>query len=559
MNIPVITAYIKRRNRRKLSAMMRGYRLLRACNKLPRIMDTQIALVEMPLGISKSKISRHLFGAATDKANEAIRDFLIIRVGMYSLNKSLLVSMGKKKGRVVHPLPEIWRGKIRSLGWKVSEIKSALMWQLFLFLCFGYGGFLFTKNLLLGIITSFRKIPDNTERSVYFAGLTKKNLPQQEDGKSYDIISWYLQWQGRETEIQTIGHNVKSSPDLNFEGVNVRFVDPFAPVKGVAKTLRLFVWGCVATVMCLFDMLRGHWWSPLMFGPCVQSFIAKHQPTFALDYLFHNSNPRKPLWVYEVEANGAKSTFYFYSTNCDSFMTKEGCQPTPAYYRNMNWRRHLAWDEEQANFIRRCVGNQAKTETVGPVWSSDSTAILPKFTLRTVAVFDIQPTRKSLYELLGIPAEYYTPAIGIKFLNDIHEAAAQYDWIMAWKKKRKLPLNQSRQIAKSYESACKKLEASLNVLVIDPDIAAARLIKRSALVLSMPFTSTALVARNLCKPSYYYDPSGIIQKDDRAAHGIPVISGVDELQEILAMESAKCNTVPQGSCVATMDAACGNC
>jgi len=75
----------------------------------------------------------------------------------------------------------------------------------------------------------------------------------------------------------------------------------------------------------------------------------------------------------------------------------------------------------------------------------------------------------------------------------------------------------------------------------------------------MPFTSTALVARNPGKPSYYYDPSGIIQKDDRATHGIPVISGVDELQEILAMESAKCNTVPQGSCVATMDAACGNC
>ena len=112
MNIPVITEYIKLRKRRTISAMMRGYRLLRAYNKLPRIMDTQIALVEMPLGISKSKISRLLFGAATDKANEAIRDFLVIRVGMYSLNKSLLVSLGRKKGRIVHPLPEIWRGKI---------------------------------------------------------------------------------------------------------------------------------------------------------------------------------------------------------------------------------------------------------------------------------------------------------------------------------------------------------------------------------------------------------------------------------------------------------------
>ena len=532
MNIPVITAYIKRRNRRKLSAMMRGYRMLRTNNSLPRLMETQIALVEMPLGIPKSKVSKHLFGASTEQANEAIRDFLITRVGQYSLNKSLLVSLGKKKSRIIHPLPQIWREKIRSLGWNVSEIKSALMWQGFLFLCYGYGGFLLTKNLLLGIITSFRKIPDNPERSVYFAGLTKKNLPQQEDGDSYNIISWYLQWQGRETEIQTIGHNVKSSPDLNFEGVNVRFVDPFAPVKGVAKTLRLFVWGCVSTVMCLFDMLRGHWWSPLMFGPCVQAFIAKHQPTFAIDYMFHNSNSRKPLWLYEVEANGAKSSFYFYSTNCDPFKTKEGYQATPAYYRNMNWSRYLVWDQEQADFVRRCAGNLAKVEIVGPIWYSDTSDILPELTSRTVAVFDIQPKRKSVYEVLGSPLEYYTPAVGIKFLNDIHEAVVQYNWVMAWKGKRKLPLSQNRQIAKSYQSACEKLASFPSMLVIDPDVSAARLIEKSDLVISMPFTSTALVARDLGKPSYYYDPSGIIQKDDRAAHGIPIISGLDKLQEI---------------------------
>lgn len=513
-------------------------------------MDTQIALVEMPLGISKSKISRYLFGAATDKANEAIRDFLVIRVGMYSLNKSLLISLGKKKGRVAHPLPEIWRGKIRSLGWNVSEIKSALMWQGFLFLCFGYGVFLLTKNLLLGIRTSFSKIPDNPERSVYFAGLTKNNLPQQEHGDSYDIISWYLQWQGRETEIQTIGHNVKSSPELSFKGVSVRFVDPLAPVKGVSKTLRLFLWGCFAAGLCLFDMLKGHWWSPLMFGPCVQSFIAKHQPTFALDYLFHNSNPRKPLWLYEAMANGAKSTFYFYSTNCDSFKTKEGYQSTPAFYRNMNWSRYLVWDQEQANFVQRLVGNQGRVEIVGPVWYADSTAIFPDLTSRTVAVFDIQPRRKSIYEVLGSVLEYYTPAIGFDFLNDIHVAAAQHDWIMAWKGKRKLALNQIREIAKSYESVFEKLAASPNMLVIDPDIAATRLIKRCALVISMPFTSTALVARNLGKPSYYYDPSGIIQKDDRAAHGIPIISGLDKLHEILMAKLSKPSETPIKSCLA---------
>ena len=499
-------------------------------------METQIDLVEMPLGIPKSKVSKHLFGAATEKANDAIRDFLIARVGQYSLNKSSLVSLEKEKGQIVHPLPKIWREKIRSLGWRVSEIKSALMWQGFLFLCFGYGGFLLTKTSLLGILTSFRKIEDNPQRSVYFAGLTKSNLPQQEVGDSYDIISWYFQWSGREKGIQNICHNVKNIPEKNSKELNIRFNDPLAPLKGLTPNIWLFAWGFSAVCICLVDWARGRWWSPLMFGPCVQSFIAKHQPTFAIDYMFHNSNLRKPLWLYEVEAKGAKTTLYFYSTNCDSFKTKEGYQAAPAYYRNMNWSRYLVWDQEQADFVRRCAGSQADVEIVGPIWHSDSTAILPELISQTLAVFDIQPRRKSVYEVLGIALEYYTPAIGINFLNDIHEAVAQYGWIVAWKGKRKLPQTKNRQIAKSYESACERLAASPSMLVIDPDIAATRLIEKCALVISMPFTSTAHIARDLGKPSYFYDPSGIIQKDDRAAHGIPVISGVDELQEIFMLK-----------------------
>jgi len=216
----------------------------------------------------------------------------------------------------------------------------------------------------------------------------------------------------------------------------------------------------------------------------------------------------------------------------------------------MNWSRHLVWDQEQADFVRRCVGNQAKTETVGPVCFGDSAAILPDLTCRTVAVFDIQPRRKSVYEVLGVALEYYTPAIGIKFLNDIHEVVVQHNWIMAWKGKRKLPQTQTSQIAKSYDSACERLAASPNMLVIDPDTAAIRLIERCALVLSMPFTSTAIVARDLGKPSYYYDPSGIIQKDDRAAHGIPIISELNKLQEIFRAKLSKPSETAFNSCLA---------
>ena len=33
------------------------------------------------------------------------------------------------------------------------------------------------------------------------------------------------------------------------------------------------------------------------------------------------------------------------------------------------------------------------------------------------------------------------------------------------------------------------------------------------------------------KPSVYYDPFGVILKDDRGSHDIQIITGIDELNE----------------------------
>jgi len=62
-------------------------------------------------------------------------------------------------------------------------------------------------------------------------------------------------------------------------------------------------------------------------------------------------------------------------------------------------------------------------------------------------------------------------------------------------------------------------------------VAVHRLIEESHAVISMPFTSTALIGRELNKPSIYYDSLGFIGKNEPAAHGIEVISGKNELRE----------------------------
>ena len=204
----------------------------------------------------------------------------------------------------------------------------------------------------------------------------------------------------------------------------------------------------------------------------------------------------------------------------------------------MNWSRYLVWNEQQADFIRRCVGSQANIEIVGPIWFSTTAAKLPSLPANLIAVFDIQPRRTSIYSGLGIPIEYYIPSICNQFILDIHNLALKCNWIMAWKCKRKI----GSAVHPSYNAMSLKLVSSPNLISIDPDIAALRVIEASAIVISMPFTSTALIARSLGKPSYYYDPSGFVQKDDRAAHGISVISGREELLQLFHSDVFKKNS-----------------
>ena len=54
----------------------------------------------------------------------------------------------------------------------------------------------------------------------------------------------------------------------------------------------------------------------------------------------------------------------------------------------------------------------------------------------------------------------------------------------------------------------------------------------------MPCTSTAIIAREMGKPSVYYDPTGLLLKNDPAAHGIPLLSNTAELDAWLSEQAS---------------------
>ena len=127
---------------------------------------------------------------------------------------------------------------------------------------------------------------------------------------------------------------------------------------------------------------------------------------------------------------------------------------------------------------------------------------------------------------LGIPIDCYIPSNCNQFLLDIYEVLSKNDRNMVLKRKR----NVRGFIHSLYWNLINQLIKKNNFMSLDPDIRAEQLIENCQAVISMPFTSTAIIARELGKPSIYYFPNDLIQKDDRAAHGIPIIIGQIELE-----------------------------
>lgn len=508
--------------------VLRGYRLLRKSGRLGLIADLNNELANLPLHIDPAKFSATLFGAGIADAETICRQLLLTRVAGGELNASLLLSLGSGSPLAAH-LPPEWREFISRRGFVLPGISAALRWRAFLAVMLLAGMFRIGKLITGGVAAFFAAPARPLRRYVYFDTLSKGNLPGPcRDGRSHDIISWYRQWEGRTRDIDTIAHGVVGAADCEVQGTSVTYLPaPLPPLWDPARLTKFAFWSGRATLRAAVDLFRGRWWHALLLPQAALAAQARllDPSLLAKEYLFHNSGyTYRPLWTYEAERCGSKITFYFYSTNCEPFKIGEGYRD-PFAWNVMTWPHYLVWDECQADFVRRAVGERGTIEVVGPIWFAATAEEMPEIGREGVAVFDVTPFRTSKFATLCIDPEYYVPGTCIGFLRDVRDCLDEAGYRMLWKRKRKIG-SMAHPLYRFYADEIAKRD---NVTIVDSDVSAYRVIEASAAVISMSFTSTAHIARELGKPTCYYDPHGMIQRDDRAAHGIPIVTGREEL------------------------------
>ena len=515
----------------RLRQVMRGYRKLRQSGQLNRISSLKEDLTQTKLTFKNTKFSSLIMGAGALHAEVVIRQYLLVRIGGHALNSALLRSLGKKNGSVVFPLPREWQKIIKNHGFSVDSLKSNFLWQLYIFGALLYGSLKAFKIIFVGL-KSLRLKSLKSKKYVYFAMLALGNLPQKfNQSKSYDVVSWYLLWENRARNVEVICHSVPNVVDQAIGDVEIHSQSELLPSLGSMKSCcKYFYWCCFSILLTAFDFIRGRWWYALLLNQAALSAQVRclKKESLALDYLFHNSGPiYRPLWTYDAERLGSRIIFYFYSTNSENFRLSNVEASIPYGWKAMSWPHILVWDVWQEAFVRKAQKINTLVELVGPIWFNDGHHIdLPNLK-NLIAVFDVEPQRNSSYQIYGHSYEYYIPKVANNFIMDIYKSASSKNLNITLKKKRDI----GKRAHPSYRYLIKNLNDKSNFYEISPELSPWAIIDKSIAVISMPFTSTALIARHLGKPSIYYDPTGLLRNDDPAAHGIQVLSSFAELDD----------------------------
>ncbi len=511
----IIQKYIDKRQRSRLRLINKGYRQIKNKGKLdfPLRLKNILSKVKLnDLHISKSLIQQNGFDIEL-----SIRQYLTERVLGLSFNKSILYSIGSGTP-LKHPLPLEWRNALIGQGIEVDNFKSDLLWKM-------YGLIYCGKGIIYGIKSTLLLFKNKTKLGnyIYFSDLIDQCISYNINRKN--ILNWYLQWSGRVEDIDSICHNVNSVSNCKLGKLEIVQTDGLPYIKGI----NIFRYGIFVIYASIYSFLYS------FFQPINGFFLTEILKTkridlascgdLARDYLFHNSTPfYRPIWSYFAEEKGSRILFYFYSTNNENFKTING-YPAQNPWHLINWPHYLVWDKFQMNFVKRFDKHKSIIEEVGAIWlSSDGMSDnIPK---ESISAFDVTPFRSSVYPAYGLDFEYYVPSIVNQFLIDVRFVLNCHNIDMVHKMKR---INKFAH--KKYLSRVEWLNQKSDYIMVDPKMDAIQIIQKTKACISMPFTSTALIARFEGKPSVYYDPSGLIQKDDRAAHGIPVLSNIDELEE----------------------------
>jgi polysaccharide biosynthesis PFTS motif protein len=470
--------------------------------------------------------SKYIFGKSSlPYANLIIHQYSADKLLSNWLNNKILRYFSTNKP-IAFPLPDIWQTLLGKFDFKVSKSSTILFCGVILIN--------FIKSILFGLTLVFKLknndlVLDKNKNYVHFLNLTSNNIPKSTlIENNFDLISWYVLNINNNANIL---HDVKNVyyPCEYMNSSLAYSSNPCLNLNGFTNRLYFVLWLFRAVFISITDLIFGKWHHAFILSEAIKAKVIRLNTNLANDYLIaYSGQSYTPMWIYDLNERGIKTSCYFYATFEQPSFNHKWLNSDFLLY---SWPNSYFWDESQFSKIINSTRYVKSGDVVGPIWFSDNGESVSNYDKPYIVIFDIPPHRKFFHFGTSTLTDYaeYNNDLYSNFLNDILFCAEQLDILVVHKVKRDIGV----RAVKSYTALLKKLSTNKYYKSASPDISPIKLIDKSLGVVSIPFTSTANYGRDRGKPSIFYDPVSWINKNDPAAHDIPIVTGKKNLQEWL--------------------------
>ena len=285
--------------------------------------------------------------------------------------------------------------------------------------------------------------------------------------------------------------------------------------------------------LVIFDFFRGNHYSIMLFDEIINSkaFSYASKNNMMDEYIFsYQGNGHRPLWTYDAEDNKKKISLFFYSTNTEPYTVKFIKQSTKSSdWSGLGYDNFYVWDNFQKEIILKNITNRKLSiEILGPILIHINKEYKLPFN-KFIAAFDITPERmsKKLFLTKDIINGYFLN----KFYNDILKLSILKKLPLVIRTKKNFL--DKYNYDKNYILCLQNIQKYKHVKIVTRESSSLNsIIKESLCCISYPFTSTAIVANELRKPSIYYDPTKLISNlNNHIDHGIKTLNDFDSLKK----------------------------
>lgn len=425
-----------------------------------------------------------------------------------------------QKGNYIFPISKKWLATFDIQQIKVKEKISRILYGLVIFILILRAFLRLLENIIL------KKISLNRENSIniYFDDLPKMAFSQNlRKEKSYNFMNWVIE-QDLKIDQKKINilHNSLKDFVPNDDNSNITYFP--SPIRTLSFTRRIKILG--QFIIFIFKE-RNVGWHKIMVS-LDQSFV-----WFSINYgklnlenyrfIFNASRSiLRPIWTYAIDSQHVK--FYFYSIYSEpEFRNNED------YFDGLwtlsTWENiHFVDDYQQLEFYNRYSFEIKYQKNNSVPWWEDQEELLD-LSSEYVVLFDTLPRYQ--WEVPTVFMEYGFDSndldLAKRFLVDSLSFAEKNGYILFHKFKRGT-LNEGK---KEYLEFLTQIEAQHKETykLLNSNLSPFKLIKNAKFVISKPFSTIGLIAKELDVRNAYFDPiNAFYGKKFKLARGIQIIN-----------------------------------